>query len=646
MRKSNELPLSSTLPPIVAGPIVRHCDIKQITLWLVTTDAFDIQAGLWLDSKKQQSLAFSDVNVESAQVGTHAFVTLIQLNADEAFPVDTAIFYDLSLRLNNASVVDSLASAIPSLVYDEQACPQLAIKSSAKHVLHGSCRKPHFHGDDALIEIDSTLQQTQSNISDRPAMVIMSGDQVYVDDVAGPMLVGIHETIRLLGLFDETWQTSELEQPSDSQALFANTLMYGREAVLPHATAKRGIMQKLFIAGRQPIFTSVHAKNHLVTASEVLAMYFLVWAPQLWQLVLPKMRDYGLPEPALQNSYQHELNELEKFANGLPYVQRALAHLPVYMIFDDHDITDDWNLTRGWEEAAYNDTFATRIIGNALVGYYLCQGWGNAPEKFDAIVKRHAEIFTNNGIANHDEFVQELLDWDEWHYHLNTSPKIVVLDTRTQRWRSESNAGKPSGLMDWEALTELQQELINEPCVIMVSAAPIYGVKLIEAVQRVFTFFGNPLAVDAENWMAHKGTANVMLNIFRNRKTPPQFIILSGDVHYSFVYDVSHRFIRSSSRIVQITCSGIKNKFPERLIHILERCNYYLYGTYSPLNWFTKRRRMKIKVRRPSEQKHRTIYNGCGIGVLQLSDDYSNVEATILTPEGKVVQFEHTNDIT
>ena len=48
------------------------------------------------------------------------------------------------------------------------------------------------------------------------------------------------------------------------------------------------------------------------------------------------------------------------------------------------------------------------------------------------------------------------------HFSLETTPKVIVLDTRTKRWRSESSSNKPSGLMDWEALSELQQELINQ----------------------------------------------------------------------------------------------------------------------------------------------------------------------------------------
>jgi hypothetical protein len=54
--------------------------------------------------------------------------------------------------------------------------------------------------------------------------------------------------------------------------------------------------------------------------------------------------------------------------------------------------------------------------------------------------------------------------------------------------------------------------LINHESVVLVSPAPVFGVKLIEVVQKLFTMAGKPLLVDAENWMAHRGTANVILN--------------------------------------------------------------------------------------------------------------------------------------
>src|SRR3546814_4482404 len=67
---------------------------------------------------------------------------------------------------------------------------------------------------------------------------------------------------------------------------------------------------------------------------------------------------------------------------SLPKVARALAHMPSLMIFDDHDITDDWNLSARWEETAYGHPLSRRIIGNALLSYLLCQAWGNDPTRF------------------------------------------------------------------------------------------------------------------------------------------------------------------------------------------------------------------------------------------------------------------------
>ena len=86
--------------------------------------------------------------------------------------------------------------------------------------------------------------------------------------------------------------------------------------------------------------------------------------------------------------------------------------------------------------------FSKRIIGNTLVGYWLCQGWGNAPEKFTGLNKEVERYFSDNGYQQQDKLIDKVLAWDQWHYNLATTPKIIVLDTRTQRWRSESNAGK------------------------------------------------------------------------------------------------------------------------------------------------------------------------------------------------------------
>jgi hypothetical protein len=608
----------------------------------VTTQPYRISCKL-VRAKDQALLVDKCLNsteLQQIQVGQCAFINLISIRPEAPLPENELLEYDFCLQDDAGK--HRLVELIPSLIYQEQSLPSFAIKKNIEKMLHGSCRKPHFESDDGLCQVDRLLQKDNFSAAQRPSMLMMSGDQVYVDDVAGPMLVAVHQVIKSLGLFDESWSNESLENNvSNSQQLFNSAFgYYRRELILPHDSATVGVINQFIAASKKPIFTSANAKNHLVTFAEVMAMYLLTWSPELWAVVdLLLEKQSNIPQPFHQQ-YQKELIAINNFSSGLTNVRRALAHLPVYMIFDDHDVTDDWNLTRGWEEVAYNNCFSKHILGNALIGYWLCQGWGNMPDKFTSLMTGVPQHFTNAGITKHTQLIDTLFAWEDWHYALTTSPKIVVLDTRTRRWRSESNAGKPSGLMDWESLSELQQELINQPDVILVSPAPIYGVKLIETVQRVFTFIGKPLLVDAENWMAHSGTANVMLNIFRHYKTPPNFIILSGDVHYSFVYEVTHRFKRSSSKILQVTCSGIKNQFPASLLSTFDTLNRFLYAAYSPLNWFTKRRRMKVKVRKPNTNAEVSLYNNSGIGVLKLSDNNQKVETGIINATtGEFVEF-------
>lgn len=45
---------------------------------------------------------------------------------------------------------------------------------------------------------------------------------------------------------------------------------------------------------------------------------------------------------------------------------------------------------------------------------------------------------------------------------------------------------------------------MREDAVLPVAPAPIFGVKIIELIQRIFTTFGYSLAVDAENRMGHR----------------------------------------------------------------------------------------------------------------------------------------------
>ncbi|MCE0559312.1 alkaline phosphatase D family protein [Motilimonas sp. E26] len=641
------------LPLVLAGPILRRITAQRLTLWLATSA--DVAIELTLSPAQQPDQAISQAQLQSATqtlvAGKHLVFHLIDLPLETALPEQEWIGYQLDLiPQQGAQAGQRLGwqTWAPQLCYPQQSSPGFIIKPQVEHLLHGSCRKPHHPSDDGLVVVDQQLSKSMQAWSQDdmtvpeqwPSLLIMSGDQIYADDVATPMLLACHQLIKCLELFNEPFSAATID---DSTQLHSSQAHYlKREQLLPdcHDEQAEGAVKALFKGVKKPIFTSDTAQNHLISLAEVLAMYLLVWSPVPWQLISVTQPEGLTPEQ--QGVFTEEAETIARFSAGLSQVQRAMAHLPCAMIFDDHDVTDDWNLSAAWELSAYGHPFSKRILGNALVGYLLCQGWGNAPEHFStALMGQLALGLQQPGTQPHNELIQQLIDFDHWHYQWPTTPALVVLDTRTHRWRSERNLNAPSGLMDWEALTDLQQTLLGKEAVILVSPAPMFGVKLIEVIQQLFTWAGHPLMVDAENWMAHPGAANVLLNLFRHSKTPQHFIILSGDVHYSFAYQVQLRGRQGGPNIWQITSSGIKNEFPARLLDVLDRLNRWLYAPYSPLNWFTRRRRMKVIPHRPVQGgKGERLINASGIGYLSLQPDGSPAEVKQLCSSGEQIGFE------
>lgn len=596
------------LPAVITGPLLRRLEPQRLVIWLVGSRALPLCLRLQLPSGEALDIPLDATHCQVVPVGRHAVIHLIDIVLSHALPQDEIIGYDL--------LIDGLGIAqwAPHLLYGDATTPSFVLHSRIHHLVHGSCRKPHHRADEGLLCVDRLLADTHTPL-ERPALLMMNGDQIYADDVAGPMLRAIHGLIARLGLFDEFLEGAVV---SDSASLYGHRASYYHRAdLLPALDSNETLRERFFGGVKKPIFTSSTADNHLVTFAEVIAMYLLAWSPVPWTLIAPEPPPLSAQE---QQRYAREQVHIDQFRDGLPGVARVFAHLSTLMMFDDHDITDDWNLSAQWEETAYGHPFSKRIIGNALLAYLLCQGWGNQPQVFGELLDQ-TQALTGQVQANHleataqDALLEALLKFQQWHYVLPTTPALVVLDTRTRRWRSEFTLKQPSGLLDWEALSELQQALLDHPSAIIVSPAPVFGVKLIETVQKVFSWCGFPLLVDAENWMAHRGAAQVILNIFRHSRTPGNYVILSGDVHYSFVYQVLIRHRNGGPKIWQITSSGIKNEFPPRLLEWFDRLNRWLYSPRSPLNWFTRRRTMQVMPYIPEHaEAGERLWNSAGIG--------------------------------
>nr|WP_086940013.1 alkaline phosphatase D family protein [Thaumasiovibrio occultus] len=585
-----------TLPLIIAGPILRRVTQHEFSLWLATTAPISGELLLQtvqhqLDHQQtahQHRLSLVDV-AEQIQIGERAWVVLIHAQCE--LPLDTELTYDVVLP-------QGLLSALVPTAHN-QAGFVFRVASRVHYLLHGSCRALHDPCDDALATIGNDIADKPS--SEWPDLLMMSGDQIYADHVCSPLMEKIHRVISCLGLYGEALPAERITHSDDLLGGYLDE----RDSLLPNGPKGK------------PIFSSTDVSNHLISLAEFSAMYLLVWSPTLWELEQTAFLDRPRNKKA-----QAELGYLTTFASTLSQVRTLLAHIPTYMIFDDHDVTDDWNLTGTWQSDAMAHPLTRQIISNGLLSYWLYQGWGNEPQTFDRHhVKAWGRAFKPAALVNAElqQVKEAVLAFDSWDYQVETTPKLIVLDTRTQRWHSSSRPHRPSGLMDWEALMRFQYRILDQDEVIIVSPAPMFGVKVIEVLQRLATWLRQPLAVDAENWMAHRGSANTLVSIFTHAKTPQRFVVLSGDVHYSFAYDIEVRGRKSSPNLFQITCSGFKNQFPEPLLSVCELADRWLFSPNSPLNWLTKRKSLRIRKRDPNTKGARRLVNASAVGEVRLN---------------------------
>ncbi|CCQ12173.1 hypothetical protein PALB_30740 [Pseudoalteromonas luteoviolacea B = ATCC 29581] len=555
------------------APMVRRAEAHCVCFQLVLSRLCEVEFHF------EQCL--SETQVEVLQLGSHCFLYFAKVNAtDVPFPTDQLIQYSL--------LIDGVSADLTSLSYN-QILPSLCIPLKLTQVFHGSCRNPHHESRDSLSSADSFIKSCREHGDLGPQILLMSGDQIYADDVAGPMLLAIAQLTECLGLFDDA--EANLALPMDLQEQ-----LYRRHLFLPKTPwqSRSKLAIGYWLKKDQPHFTSMKAGNHLIALKEFIALYLLSWSPDVWQLIDQTKLTYSGSNLKHASHFNHELTHLKQFIDDLSSTKRLFGNISTLMMFDDHDVTDDWNLTANWEETVYKEPQSLRIILNGMTAYWLFQGLGNDGLAESRELIQPFKKALKEKVWHWKTFAKPIHRFNSWHYCLATEPKLVVLDTRTHRWRNDEDFNEPSGLMDWDRLLELESNLISHEHVLLVSPAPVFGVKAIEAIQAVFNACGEPLLVDVENWMAHEGAAKKLLDIFRRADTPSETIILSGDVHYSFCFSVKARFGKHDNRIWQLTASGIKNEFPKKLIKLLDKLDTWLYSPLSPLNLFTKRWKMSV----------------------------------------------------
>ena len=443
---------------------------------------------------------------------------------------------------------------------------------------------------------------------ERPQLLCLTGDQIYADDVSDILLHLINKAEKdLLG-----WKETLPKVYTTSQLLPGN-----RKNII----AKTGNKNKLWGLAARNItpddLTTTDADSHLICFGEFLLMYLFAFSDVLWPSSWPTWNEvYAGFKPNNQNDAIAYVNRIKKrvpehqsrlssFLKSLPYVRKAIANIPVLMIFDDHDVTDDWFITREWSQVALlKGTTSRRYILNALLAYAVFQDWGNNIQRYTS--GNGAKILDHLNLRNRNNYLSNvhlrtnphatdlesivlpvliddrknpkepssyLVNKIRWDYRIDyNSFSLFVLNTRTERQYFEKE--KPLANLIRNIRPEGQYS--SEKLAVIVSPVPIFGNVPFEIGQEkmqkgttdvvtavVFRATDNVgmFERDQEAWsFSGRGFGKLLhfLSIFK------KVLILSGDVHHSFTAQV--KLWRQSgadryqlTKIVQSTSSALKN---------------------------------------------------------------------------------------
>lgn len=531
---------------------MRRVEPGRVLIWLATRRPASPAAAVFVLGDRDEKRHAGSGEAETIRLGPHLFVHLISVVPDDgAFPTETLLAYDLELRSpeERASLADiGLLRGAGSLALPGLPLPTFFIDGGEGNTnyLHGSCRLLHGRGEDAALAAEELLRASARDLTTRPSALFLTGDQIYGDEVAGPLIK--HLTSLGAELLGERDGASMPGAPHLSQVP-----VYGRQDLVRERAA----------------LTSEKAGNHLLSFGEFAAMYLCAWNLRAWPADLPEASEVlaSQEEGFLKGRvhaqrYGRELKGLERARAALPAVQRVLANVPTYMMFDDHDVTDDWNLTGEWRQKVRASPLGRRVIANALAAFWAFQGWGNVPEAFDTGFKDVVASFLNgdapDGAADYEE---TLWAFDRWSFVAPTQPPALFLDTRTQRTYDDPHeAAHLVGHRERERVKSLVREAWpDEGPVILVSPVPVFGLELQERRQKFLVDKVGPYEIDFEAWHSNLAGFVGFMKVLIEDLGIRQCLLLSGDVHYGISVEVSFTVGQKKLSLVQFVSSSLKH---------------------------------------------------------------------------------------
>lgn len=567
---------------LLAGPIARRCEASGLAFFVATNRQVDVVTHVYaLDKNGKRGKELGVATVSSRKIGARLYVTIAQARPDprvaRQFPVGVPIGYDMEFIADPERAPASTPVALDRLAqqdlnYGPLELPTVILGTPDRPTFaHASCRKFHGDGLDAMARLDDRLREAVSNSAGvaRPSALLLTGDQIYADDVPEPLIDTLMALGEALMGYDERIPTRD----GSMSAMTCTRLRCGSRALRLQVWKKRA-----FTSGLQ------YGRNQLMGFGEFAAAYVLAWGTVCWPRELPDRSPCfnGVEKPTqLTPPYSRQLQLVESYQRSVPSIRRALANISTYQIMDDHEVTDDWNLNGQWFDRVQADACARRVVSNAMAAYWCFQAQGNDPRTFSI-----NDVFDKyiDAIRRGDASASAGAESRDWTFVTPTLPPVLVLNTRTQRdFGERKDWAKPPGLMRREAMDAAKQAYLKSAPTpqwpaLVVSPVPVLGPQLLEAVQAFSVYTPWPDVIDPEAWSLNERSFAYFLWTLR-ALTGDACVILSGDVHYGCVMmGVYSSPPLPPVRYIQFTSSGTRNASSKSLGPPMRGVSYRIFS--------------------------------------------------------------------
>ncbi len=277
-----------------------------------------------------------------------------------------------------------------------------------------------------------------------------------------------------------------------------------------------------------------------------------------------------------------EYTQLYRESWGDPRIRWLLSTVSTAMVFDDHDVHDDWNISQAWlEEMRATNWWGRHIVG-ALASYWVYQHIGNLQPGHhadDELLRRVKEA--DDGWPVLEQFAREAdrsTSGTRWSYCRDLGrTRVVVIDSRAGRVLDE---GRRSMLdeSEWEWVAEqftgdFDHLLVATSLPWLLGPGMHYAEAWSEAVAGgawgpAFAPLAERLrqSVDLEHWAAFQESFARLAELLRSvgagerGRAPASVVVLSGDVHHAYLAEVAFRAGSGvESNVYQAVCSPYRN---------------------------------------------------------------------------------------